>query len=439
VALGLYPIRVKSKSVLLILGSLGILSACSSHPVMPTLLASQSGMAGPVPEITRDEVFGPNRAQASVKNKKSKEYAFRNIASAFPDNGKNMLLKDRALPKGSVTSAVDHSPWHLSIYQNPDHIKENQERFSNMNKAFYATPLTQREAQTLAHAQKATSAAPFYQMETSGREDGFEPNNSLEKAFNLANAEDKWLALIGPKDKRTEGVQWDTDWYKILVSPHYRRVMVDLRYQQYLGDIDMKLYDAKGGLMATSQGTGEDEFLHVNLEQGGTYYIEIIGSNHGNRYDLKYSTYFTGGGDDEVEDNDFLARATDLSKQENLWLSETRGEGVAADDDYYKIQVPAGKLRVQVDLRYNVARGDVDVRLMNSSGKVIASSANIGDDDYIDFSVPFAGTYFIKVYPFAPQNTFNMYDMKWSVQKNSQKDANNLLSKTGTLFESLSR
>jgi hypothetical protein len=350
-----------------------------------------------------------------------------------------MLLKDRALPKGSVTSAVDHSPWHLSIYQNPDHIKENQERFSNMNKAFYATPLTQREAQTLAHAQKATSAAPFYQMETSGRDDGFEPNNSLEKAFNLANAEDKWLALIGPKDKRTEGVQWDTDWYKILVSPHYRRVMVDLRYQQYLGDIDMKLYDAKGGLMATSQGTGEDEFLHVNLEQGGTYYIEIIGSNHGNRYDLKYSTYFTGGGDDEVEDNDFLARATDLSKQENLWLSETRGEGVAADDDYYKIQVPAGKLRVQVDLRYNVARGDVDVRLMNSSGKVIASSANIGDDDYIDFSVPFAGTYFIKVYPFAPQNTFNMYDMKWSVQKNSQKDANNLLSKTGTLFESLSR
>jgi len=414
-----------------------ILAGCSSQPVVP--VAQSTAPSGPIPEMTRDEVMGPNRAQASIKSKKSKDYVFRNIASAFPDTGKNMLLKDRALPKDAISGAIDNSPWHLQIYQNPDHIKENQERFSNMNKAFYSTPLKQSEALILAQMPKKVASQPFYQMESEGKEDRFEPNNDLAHAYNLAPAEDRWLALLGPKEARSEGVQWDEDWYRIAVSPQYRRLMVDLRFQHYLGDIDMKLYDAKGALLATSQGSGEDEFLHLILDQGGTYFIQVLGSNRGNRYDLKYSTYFTGGGDDEYDDNDYLKMSTDLSRQENQWLSQVRGEGVAADDDYYKIHVPAGKLRVQVDLRYNISRGDIDVRLLDAQGKIVASSANIADDDFIDFTVPQAGTYFIKVYPFAPQNYFNMYDLKWSAQKVSQKDASNLSSKSGRSTSSTQR
>ncbi len=394
---------------------------------------------GPIPEISRDEVMGPNRAQISAKQKKTNTYAFRNIASAFPDPGKNMLLKDRALSKAAVKGTLDHSPWHLQIYSNPEHIQENQSRFSNLNKAFYATPLSQSEALAKAQGEKKTFSEPFYQMETEGKEDGFEPNNELARAYNISNAEDRWIALLGPKEKRTEGVQWDPDWYKILVSPQYRRVMVDLRFQHYLGDIDLNLYDAKGALVASSKGSGEDEFLHLVLNQGGTYYIEVLGANRGNRYDLKYSTYFTGGGDDEYEENDTLKMATDLSKFENKWLSEIHGEGVAADDDYYRITVPSGRLRVQVDLRYNVSRGDVDMRLMDSMGRVIASSANIGDDDFIDFTVPVAGTYFVKVYPFAPQNSANMYDLKWSASSGSQKRPSQSLSKSQTSDSSLSR
>jgi hypothetical protein len=57
------------------------------------------------------------------------------------------------------------------------------------------------------------------------------------------------------------------------------------------------------------------------------------------------------------------------------------------------------------------------VKLLNPVGELVASSANIGDDDYIDFKVPSPGTYYIKVYPFHTGTSFNMYDLKWRALK----------------------
>lgn len=363
-----------------------------------------------IPLKSRDDIYGPNRAKSSVKPKPGKDYAFRNIASAFPDNGKNMLLKDRALPKASITGATDHSPWHLQIYKNPAHIQKDKSRFSILNKDAYSTPLTQREALMLAQtAKKPAGNQPFYQTDSFGIDDAFEPNGNRETAFNVSALEDSWLGNIA-----TEGVQWDSDWYQVWVSPQYRRLVLDLRFQHYLGDIDLRLFDSKGVLVANAQGLGDDEFINLILDQGGAYFVEIVGSNRGNRYDFKYSTFFTGGGDDEYEENDTLRLAHDLRTNEGKWLSEYRGEGVAADDDFYLIQAKGGRTRIVADLRVNVAKGDVDFRLLNSEGKVIASSSNIGNDDYIDFTVPTAGNYYLKVYPFNPQATVNLYDLKWN-------------------------
>ncbi len=366
---------------------------------------------------TRDEILGPNRAKDSTKPRPGKDYVFRNVASAFPDTGKNMLLKDRALPKASVKGAQDHSPWRLRVYGNPEHNVANQLRFNNSNKASYLTPLNQREALLLSQSPKKSVADPFYQAETFGKDDVFEPNNSLKDPFDLTQVEERWLGLLGDQGTITEGVQWDEDWYKIQVSAQYRRLVLDLRFQQYLGDIDLKLFDSNGNLVAISQGNGDDEFVNLILDRGGIYFVQIYGSNRGNRYDFKYSTGFTGGSDDEYEENDTLRTAFDLRSVEGKWLSEFRGEGVAADDDFYMIQIHPGQLRLLLDLRYDVSQGDVDVRLLNSKGGLIASSAHIGDDDFVDFKVPGAGVYYIKVYPFSPQSIFNMYDLKWSTQK----------------------
>lgn len=405
-------------------------TGCSTSPTLQQRKPAEQRPPAEIKPVSRDEVMGPNRARLSVKAKSVRDYIFRNVASAFPDTGKNMLLKDRTFPKDTVTGALDHSPWHLRTYNNPDRNAENQARFSNVNKSFYSTALSQKEAELLSRSPKKLQSEPFYQSETGGQDDSFEPNNSRDKAFDLSNAENRWISLLGGKGHLTEGVQWDEDWFRIRVSPHYRRLMLDLRFQHYLGDVDMKLYDGQGNLIATSQGSGDDEFIHLTLNSGGVYYVQIYGANHGNRYDFKFSTFFTGGGDDEYEDNDRMAQAFDLRPFEGQWLSEIRGEGVAADDDYYLIRVPPGKLRVLVDLRVDVDRGDVDIRLLNSQGKVIASSANITDDDFIDFTVPAAGNYYLKVYPFSPQSAYNLYDLKWITQKiSSQSETSKSLSK----------
>lgn len=374
--------------------------------------------------------MGVNRAKSSVKPKPGKDYLFRNIASAFPDTGKNMLLKNRALPKRAVSGAIDHSPWHLRLYSNPAHIKEDQARFSILNKNFYTTPLNQKEAVILNLApKKIATGEPFYQNDSYGTDDAFEPNNTMDQSFDLSQSEDRWLGSIA-----NEGVQWDEDWYKIWISPQYRRLVLDLRFQHYLGDMDLRLFDSQGTAIAVSQGLSDDEFINLVLDHGGVYYVQVSGLSRGNRYDLKYSTFFTGGGDDEYEDNDTVKMAFDLRSVELKWLSEVKGEGIAADDDYYLIQAFPGRTRLIVDLRVDVDRGDVDMRLLNSLGNVIASSSHIGDDDYIDFTVSVPGNYYLKIYPFNPQLTFNMYDLKWQALKPnlkfmSQLETTNFLTK----------
>lgn len=394
-----------------------LITGCASENVIDKgLSANLKPTREQLLQKTRDDILGPNRALQSVEKKsaaKNKKFIYRNVASAFPDNGKNQLLKNRALVKTTVSGAIDHSPWRLRVYGNPEHEKANQRRFSTPNKVLYSTPLSMKDSIRLSLDNKrALASEPFYQVNNLTADDIFEPNDNREQAFDLIQYEDTWLSLVAE-----EGVQKNEDWYRVFISPQYRHLVVDLRFQSYLGDIDLKLYDAKGQLVGVSQGTGDDEYLNVNLDQGGYYYLQVYGSNLGNHYDLKYSTYFSGGGDDDYEENDTQRTAFDLRAVEGHWLSEFKGEGVAADDDYYKIQVSNSKRRLVVDLRVDIdnkiERGDVDVRLIDEQGSVVASSANAGSDDLIDFVVPRAGLYFIKVYPFQPQNIFNMYDLKW--------------------------
>ena len=111
----------------------------------------------------------------------------------------------------------------------------------------------------LSQSPKKSGDETFYQAETFGKDDAFEPNNSLKEAFDLTQAEETWIGLLGEKGTITEGVQWNDDWYKIQVSPQYRRLVLDLRFQHYLGDVDLSLYDQAGNLMAVSQGHGDDE------------------------------------------------------------------------------------------------------------------------------------------------------------------------------------
>jgi len=117
------------------------------------------------------------------------------------------------------------------------------------------------------------------------------------------------------------------------------------------------------------------------------------------------------GGDDNYEQNDTLGTAYDLSGRELQWLSTIDGYGFQGDNDWYKIYVTSGFQRVLIDARFTDSEGDIDIRLTNSSGTILAQSTSITDNEYIDHIVPTGGTnYYILVYY---GNAGNDYDLWW--------------------------
>ncbi len=117
-------------------------------------------------------------------------------------------------------------------------------------------------------------------------------------------------------------------------------------------------------------------------------------------------------GDDYYEENDTLATAYyPGSNWEQIWLCDMDGCGVQGDEDWYEIYVSPGYERVQIDLRFSHAEGDIDVCLYNSSGTSLACSTSTTDNEYINYVVPSGGMYYyIRVYR---NNAGNAYDLWW--------------------------
>ncbi|MBN1305662.1 MAG: pre-peptidase C-terminal domain-containing protein [Anaerolineales bacterium] len=114
--------------------------------------------------------------------------------------------------------------------------------------------------------------------------------------------------------------------------------------------------------------------------------------------------------DDNYESNDTLGTAYDITTQERVWLTGIDGIGVQADNDWYKIEVTSGYQRVQVDARFIDSEGDIDIRLCNAAGTSLASSTSTSDNEFIDFTVPSGGAYYIQVYY---DNLGNGYNLWW--------------------------
>jgi hypothetical protein len=250
-------------------------------------------------------------------------------------------------------------------------------------------------------------------------DDNYEPNDVMASAYDLSSDEQTWLSTIDGL-----GVQSDDDWYQIDVTPGFERVIVELQFTHADGDIDLTLLNASGTPLAVSNGVTDDEYIDYTVPASGTYYIGeyidytvpasgtyyigVYFSNAGNTYDLWWDDISVS--DDNYEPNNIMSQAYDLSSDEQTWLSTIDGLGVQYDDDWYQIDVTPGFERVNVDLQFTHANGDIDLALLNASGTPLAVSESTTDDEHIDYTVPASGTYYIGVY-FG--NAGNTYDLWW--------------------------
>ena len=127
-------------------------------------------------------------------------------------------------------------------------------------------------------------------------------------------------------------------------------------------------------------------------------------------FQIEASVVVPGGVDDTYEDNDDLQSAYPFENQEKTWLSSVDGEGIQADEDWYRIYVKPGNERVIAEVQFEHLYGDVDMELYDSEENRIAQSAGIFDNESINVAVFGSGTYYIRVFG---DNRRNSYDLWW--------------------------
>ena len=250
-------------------------------------------------------------------------------------------------------------------------------------------------------------------------DDDYEQNDTLATAHDLSGDEGAFLSTINGL-----GIQGDDDWYEIFVPPGRQRVLVECLFTHGPDDIDLRLTDQSGTVLAYSGSTDDDESIDVSVLYPGIYYIlvEAYGPPDDTPYDLMWQVLQEDG----YEENDILADAYDLSGDMGAFLSLIHGLGVLVDDDWYEISVPAGQQRVLVDCQFTHAGGDIDIWLTDASGTVLTTSHSTTDDEFIDYTVPGAGTYYIRVYPYGGPSA-NTYDLMWEVLPDDGYEENDAL------------
>jgi len=142
---------------------------------------------------------------------------------------------------------------------------------------------------------------------------------------------------------------------------------------------------------------------------------DVVESNEANNASvglfLDYAEVFVTV-DDAYEENDTLATAYDLSAGEDTFLSSIAGSGIQADDDWYEINITPGFERLQVELDFLHANGDIDLQVYDASGTLITSATSVTDDEFIDVVLANSGTHYLRVYG-GIGNTSNTYDLIW--------------------------
>lgn len=122
-----------------------------------------------------------------------------------------------------------------------------------------------------------------------------------------------------------------------------------------------------------------DQFPQVDLGSG-----DNGGGNNG------------GGGSGQTSDfepNNSLSSAATIS----LPFKKSLKISTSTDNDYFKFVAPkAGKIKVS--LKFKHSHGDLDVKLINGSKKVVNKSQSSSDNESMTYEVSKKGTYYVKVY-----------------------------------------
>lgn len=193
------------------------------------------------------------------------------------------------------------------------------------------------------------------------------------------------LALDGTPGAGNICTSGDTDFFAFTLTAN-ATVRVRTAFVDADGDLDIRLTDASGGVIASSSGVTNEEVIERTLGPG-SYFVEIFGFNDAtNTYSME-ATLQGCLNDDAFEDNNVVARATPIA---GATVSAARCPG---DDDFYLLRLEGDDA-----LDATLTGGGLTMSLVSTTnGALLASDAAAGGNRRLQVSGLPAGRYALRV------------------------------------------
>nr|NCR10038.1 T9SS type A sorting domain-containing protein [Microcystis aeruginosa LG13-11] len=238
--------------------------------------------------------------------------------------------------------------------------------------------------------------------------DKFEDNNTKNTATDLTplgkNQTQSLLTLISPTNNLSIDQPGDQDWFKFAIvetarTNHY----AEINFDYTIGDLDLALYNATDTkAIRTSSVIGNLERISLANLSPGDYYLQVLGyknatnSNYSLSIDAPWKV--TEYNPDGSESNNTLAQATDLGNLTSLLTKSNLSIHNTTDVDWFKFSVSTkGKLNNSVGITFDNTRGDLDLELYDSEGKLLQGSKTRSSQETISLANLTPGSYYVKV------------------------------------------
>ncbi len=184
---------------------------------------------------------------------------------------------------------------------------------------------------------------------------------------------------------------------------------VDVRFTHADGDLDAALLDARGGELATSEGTDDGEHLAHTAVAAEEVFVVVYGfGGAGTTYGLDVA--IEGCVDEPVcveddhEADDTPATATPVGGDA---LFEDRVL-CPADEDWYAVRACAGGT-LRVTAAFAHADGDIDLQVFDAEGNALGTSDSLEDVEALEIPVEGEAELFVRVYGFGDLgNTYSL-------------------------------
>ena len=232
--------------------------------------------------------------------------------------------------------------------------------------------------------------------------DLFEPNDDFGTATPMGAGITDWLTVCSE----------ELDYFELTLGNN-ELIEVSLQFEDAVGNVDLRLYNADHQLVASSTTSTDDEYLVYATAAAGIYYLRVnLGVGGDDQINGNYYTLETQIGEsctDVFEDNDSSADAAELGA-----LTVRDLTACPYDEDFYAVELAEDEL-VIIEAAFDDASGDIDLSLMNPAGANVASATTNTDNERIVYNAAAAGTYSLRVAldPFdndddAPGNTYDL-------------------------------